>query len=115
MRLKNILSITEARKNLFKLIDRAQKKGNYFVLTERGKPKAVIMSADEFVAWQETLEIQRDPQLMKEIEQAEADFKKGDYVTLQEVLAQEGFSLADKPKKKYVSSRHQKKRAKKAK
>jgi len=26
MRLKNILSVTEARKNLFKLIDRAQKK-----------------------------------------------------------------------------------------
>jgi len=115
MNTKNILSITEARNNLFKITDEAQKSGAHFTLTEHGRPKAVIMSADEFDSWQETMEIMSDPELMKDIKEAEEDFKKGDYVTLEEVLAKEGFVLADKPKKKYVSSGAKKNGAKKSK
>ena len=113
MSIKNIISITEARNNLFKITDQVQKSGAYFTLTERGRAKVVIMSADEFDSWQETLEIMNDPKLMKEIESADEDYKKGDYTTLEEVLAQEGFVLADKSKNKYVSNRSKKSRAKK--
>ena len=120
MRLKNILSITEARKNLFKLIDRAQKKGNYFVLTERGKPKAVIMSADEFDAWQETLEIQSQfSDLVQEVKKIDQEVESGEYKkwpTLEEVMAEHGYMLADKGKKKYgLANKTRKKSAKRAK
>ena len=113
MNIKNILSITEARNNFFKITDQIKKNGSYFTLTEHGRPKGVIMSADEFDSWQETVEIMSDTKLMKEIKSADEDYKKGNYVTLEEVLAQEGFVLADKPKNKYVPSRSKKSRAKK--
>ena len=113
MTLKNILSVTEARNNLFKIIDQAQKSSAYFILTERGRPKAVIMSAEEFDSWQETIEIMGDSKLMKEIKSADEDYRKGNYVTMEEVLAKEGFVLADKSKDKYVPSRSKKSRAKK--
>ena len=114
----NILSITEARNNLFKLVNDAQKKGAHFILTERGRSRAVIMSYDDFDAWQETMEIMNDPKLMKNIKEAEKDIKSGaykNYPTLEEVLAEEGFVFADKSKNKYVSSHSKKSSNKKSK
>lgn len=114
MNIKNILSITEARNNFFKITDQIQESGVYFTLTERGRAKVVIMSADEFDSWQETVEIMSNPKLMKEIKSADEDYKKGNYATLEEVLAQEGFVIADKSKNKYAPNRPKKSRAKKS-
>jgi len=47
---------------------------------------------------------------MDEIKQAEKDFVKGEYVPLEEVLKEEGFVLADKPRKKYEISSNLKKK-----
>ena len=112
----NILSITEARNNLFKLVDDAQKKGAHFVLTERGRSRAVIMSYEDFDAWQETMEIMSDPELMKDIKDAEKDIKSGaykNYTTLEQVMAEQGFVRDDKSKK-YVPSHSKKIRNKKS-
>ena len=114
MSIKNVISITEARNNFFKIIDQIQKSGAYFTLTERGRSKAVVMSAEEFDSWQETVEIMSDSKLMKEIKSADEDYKKGNYVTMEEVLAKEGFVLADKSKNKYVPNRSKKSCAKKS-
>jgi len=114
MNTQNTLSITNARKNIFELAEKVQKPGIHYTLTEKGCPKVVMMSADEFDSWQETMEIMSDPELMKEIKEAEKDFKKGNYVTLEEILAKEGFVLADKSQKKYVSSCFKKGGAKKS-
>ncbi|MEA3273436.1 MAG: type II toxin-antitoxin system Phd/YefM family antitoxin [Patescibacteria group bacterium] len=100
MNLQNILSITEARKNLFKIADQAQKNSTKFLLTKRGKPKAVVMSAGEFDSWQETLEIMKDfPDLNKDIKKFEKDFKNNklhNYTTLEEILAKDGLTLISK-------------------
>ena len=111
----NILSITEARNNLFKLVDDAQKKGAHFVLTERGRSRAVIMSYEDFDIWQETMEIMSDSELMKDIKESEKDIKSGaykSYPTLEQVLAEQGFVKNDKSNK-YVSSHSKKSRNKK--
>lgn len=117
MRAKTTLPITEARKKIFDLANNVQKPGIYYTITEGGKPKAVLMSADEFDSWQETLEVMRDfPDLKEDVKKAEKEYKKGDYVTFDEILAKEGYVLADKSKKKYgVRSRRSKKNSKKAK
>lgn len=109
------LSISEARKDIFKIADNVQKTGRYYTLTDRGAPKVVLMSADEFESWKETLEVQRMfPDLAEDIKEAEKDFKRGDYITLDEVLAKEGYVVADKSKKKYgVQGRNTKKSSKK--
>lgn len=48
MRIKNIISLSEARKRLFDICEEVQEPDNFYVLTKHGKPVAVIMSADDF-------------------------------------------------------------------
>ena len=63
---KTTLPISEARKKIFKIAEDVQEPSRHYTLTEKGRPKAVIISADEFESWQETLEIMREfPDLKK--------------------------------------------------
>ncbi len=107
MNSKTTLPISEARKKIFELAEEVQKPGQYYVLTEKGRAKAVLLSADEFASWQETLEVMKDfPELKFDIQQAEADFQTGKFTTLAGLLARQGFVLAEKEKKTYAASRH---------
>ncbi len=104
---KTTISISEARKRIFEIADTVQKPDVHFTLTENGRPKAVIMSAEEFESWQETIEVMRDfPDLKNDIEESEREYARGAYSTLEEILSHEGYVLADKGKKKYGVSRH---------
>ena len=104
---KTTLSISEARKRIFEIATDVQKPDTYYILTENGRPKVVIMSAEEFESWQETMDVMREfPDLKKEITEAEQEFAQGKYTTLEELLAKEGFVVADKSKHKYAVSRH---------
>jgi len=94
---KTTLPISEARKKIFRIAKMVQKPTTYYTLTEKGRPKVVILSADEFESWQETLEVVRIfPKLGEDIERAEKQYKKGDYLTLEKVLSKEGFILSKK-------------------
>lgn len=113
MNSKNTLSITEARKRIFNITDEVQKENGYYILTEKGRAKAVIMSVDEFDSWQETIEVMKDfPDLEKDVKKAKKDYKNGNYITMEKLLAKEGLVLADKGKKEYVQNSNTKKRAK---
>jgi len=105
MILKNTLPITEARRKIFQITDDVQKGSNYYTLTDRGRPKAVVLSADEFDSWKETMEVMREfPDLDKDIKETDLAVKKGEYrnwTTLEELLAREGFLIADKSIQKY--------------
>lgn len=97
MDIATTLSISEARKKIFKIAEKVQKPATRYTLTEKGKPKAVIMSAEEFESWQETLEVMREfPDLEKDIKKAEREYRRGNCLTLENVLLREGFVLADK-------------------
>lgn len=99
------MSISEARKRIFEIAKEVQKPGNFYTLTEKGRQKAVIMSAEEFESWAETLEVMKEfPNLKKEIKETNKAIKSGEYkkwTTLEEILAKEGFVFADKSSKKY--------------
>ncbi len=102
---KNTLPISQARKEIFKIADKVQKPSNYYTLTEKGKPKAVVISAEEFDSWQETLEVIKDfPNLEKEAKRAEKDLEKGNFSSLEEVLAEEGFIFSKKQSKNVSNS-----------
>jgi len=111
---KNIISITEARKRIFDIADEVQKPGVYYTFTENGRPKAVMMSIEEFESWQETIDVMKEiPDLKKDIKQVHKEYEQGNYITLEELLAKEGYVLADKGNKKYaVHSRRNKKDSK---
>lgn len=101
------LTITQARRDLFKIAEQVQKTNNYFTLSIEGEPKVVMMSYDEFDSIKETMDILSDPQVMADIREAEEQYKNGEYVTW-EVMKKELHStnrptavVADKGKKKY--------------
>jgi len=113
MKTKTTLPISEARKKIFQIAKEVQKPSNYYTLTEKGRPKAVIMSVEEFESIMETMEILSDPELMKKIEKAEAEYKKGEYIKWEDVKKEiclhdkekEALMVREKPKKKYRASR----------
>lgn len=51
------LPITEVRQNLTTLVNRANKLLDEYIITVKGKPAAVLMSAQEYESWKETNEI----------------------------------------------------------
>ena len=111
MNTKTTLPISEARKKIFDIAKDVQKPSNYYTLTEKGRPKVVMMSAEEFESWKETMEVLEEfPDLKKDVKETNRAIKTGEYknwTTLEELLAKEGFQVADKSHKKYgVSSKN---------
>ncbi len=80
------LPATEIRKKLFKVLDEIDKTSRRFFITKGGVTKAVIMSADEWESWLETLEVMSDKKLVRSLRQAEKDFTKGQFYKLGEVF-----------------------------
>lgn len=93
---EKIMSLTEARKKIFQIANEVQDPDTRFILTENGKAKAIVMSIDEFESWKETFEVMYEiPNLKEEIEEADREYKRGDYVTLEELLEKEGLVIKD--------------------
>lgn len=82
------MSLSEARKRIFEIAGKVQEPEVYFTLTEKGQRKVIIMSADEFDSLMETMELLGDPELMKEIEEAEKEYKNGEIYSWDEVKQQ---------------------------
>jgi len=117
---KTTISISEARKRIFQLAEEVQKPGVYYTFTEKGRPKAVLLSAEEFDSILETMEVMREfPNLDKDIAEADRAVKTGEYkkwITLETLLEKEGFVVAEKAKNKYgISSKIKAKGAKRIK
>lgn len=100
---------TEARKNFFELLEKLENPAVQIIITYKGRPRAVLVNAEEFDARQETLEILSDKKLMREIEEAEKEFRKGEYHTFEEVFGcTPREALADKGKIKYKAKKSEK-------
>ena len=80
------LSITEARNKFLNLIRDAHDVLERVIITKNGKPEAVLISYDEYEGWVETLEIMKDPQLVKEIKEAQKEVKAGHLLSWDEVV-----------------------------
>lgn len=71
------LPITKARNELPELVRRVATRLDEYVITVKGVPQAVLMSAAEYESWKETDEILADKEFMKGIREGEEDIKKG--------------------------------------
>jgi len=103
--MKNIISISEARSRIFEIANEVQASNRVYTITVDGKPKVVIMSAEEYESMIETVEVERIfPDLDKDIAETEEAFRTGEYKkwpTLEDLEKDWGFAAAEKPKKKY--------------
>lgn len=79
------LPITKARENLTTLVENANKKLEEYIITVKGLPAAVLISAAEYQSWKETNEIVADSGLLKAIKEGEKDIKKGNFVTFEQL------------------------------
>lgn len=90
MNTKTTISITEARKKIFDIAKKVQHPNIIYTLTDKGSPKVVMMSADEFESWMETLEVSKDfPGFKKDIlkfEKDKANKKHKDYTSLEDLV-----------------------------
>lgn len=80
------LTVTEAKSHLLDIIRRADSSMKHFIITKNGKPKAIIMSVDEYEGWLETLEIMSDKRALKDIRAAEKELTKGKFYSFEEVF-----------------------------
>lgn len=87
MSIKTTLPATEVRKNFFDILDEISETNIPYTITVKGKPKAVIMNAEEYESWMETLDIMSNPELVKGIEEGKKDIREGRYITLDEYMA----------------------------
>jgi len=87
------LTITEARRDLTKLVDRASRLMEKYVITVNGKPDAVIMSNEEYESLQETLDILSEPGALEEIRQSEKDLAEGKGVSWEELKKELGLNV----------------------
>lgn len=71
------MTITEARKNLYAVVEEAEHPGVTVALTHNGTPKVIVMSFEEYEGWQETMEIMADPELDKDLTEAMKEIKGG--------------------------------------
>lgn len=111
IKIKNIISITEARSNIFDIAEKIQKHGNHYLFTEKGKAKMAVMSAEEYESLMEDLALAKDPKFAARIKKAEEQLKRGEYVTLDELMKEYKYTDADlqpslvmeKSKKPYIA------------
>jgi antitoxin YefM len=83
------LSVTDARRDLFNIVENVSI-GDVYTLTQKGKTKAIIMSAEEYESWVETMDTLRDaPDLAEDIKMADKAVAEGrldEFITLDELL-----------------------------
>lgn len=80
-----LIPISDARAKLPSLVDKVNKKLDRVTITVNGRPKAVLVSAEELESIEETLEIMSNSKLMRDIRKAEKEIEEGKYVTLEQL------------------------------
>lgn len=81
------IPLAEARANLSRLIDEAVATHERIEVTRNGRRAAVILSADDFDTIMETLDVLGDADLVAAIVQGEAEIRREETSTLDEVGA----------------------------
>jgi len=61
------MPLSEVKTKLSELVDAVERRDDAITITRNGKAIAVIISRDEYESWQETVDILRDQDFMKEI------------------------------------------------
>ncbi len=83
------IPLKEARQKFSTLVDRVDRLSERFVVTKNGTPRAVLMSAEEFESWVETLELMSNPKAVKALEQGLKEAKARKFASFKEVFGEE--------------------------
>ena len=62
-----LMPLSEVKAKLGRLVSEIEARDEEIIITRNGRAAAVLLSADQFEGWRETVEILADKELMKEI------------------------------------------------
>jgi prevent-host-death family protein len=62
-----VLPLSQVKTRLSELVGVVERRDEAITITRNGKAVAIIVSKDEYDGWQETVEILRDAELLREI------------------------------------------------
>jgi prevent-host-death family protein len=83
------LSLKEARDQFSDIVDKAGRLSERFVVTKNGTPRAVVMGADEYESWVETLELLSNPKAVKALKQGLKEAKAGKFHSFKDIFGEE--------------------------
>lgn len=84
--MSNILPISQARAKLPSLVKKASRDLERFVISVRGEPKAVVISAEELESLEETAEVLATPGARSAIRRGVTQARKGKGTPLRDVM-----------------------------
>lgn len=87
-----IVPFTEARAGLSELLDQVGDKHEHVVITRNGHPAAVVLSAAEYEALDETLAVLGDDAAVDSLRESEEDVRAGRLFSLDEVRRELGLA-----------------------
>jgi prevent-host-death family protein len=93
-----VIGIAELRKSMASVIREVHEKGSHYIIIQRSKAKAVLLSPAEV----ETLEIMADKELLEDIKQAKQDFLQSRFSTYEDFFDEK---LPEKPARREKSKK----------
>jgi prevent-host-death family protein len=75
---------THAKAHLSDLVDRVATERERFTVTRHGRPAAVMINPDELESIEETLEVLRDPELVRSLRRSMRQAEQGKTIPLEE-------------------------------
>ena len=79
------MSISDARANLPEVVSKVNKTMSRVTITVNGKPKAVLVSAEELESLEETAEVLSIPHIREDIKKSREQIKRGEYISLKDL------------------------------
>jgi antitoxin YefM len=83
------MSLKQARARFSTLVDKADRLSERFIVTKNGTPKAVVMGAEEFESWVETLELLSNPKAVKALQKGLKETKTGKVRSFKDVFGED--------------------------
>jgi len=83
------LSLKEARNQFSTIVGRVGRLSERVIVTKNGIPKAVVMSAEEFESWVETLEFLSNPKAVKALKQGLKEAKARKLVSFKDAFGED--------------------------
>lgn len=89
--LKNsFVGVHELRKNLTSLLSSLKENGSEIVITQQGKPVALLISVEKYLEIKEALAEFSDPQYLAELLEAKKQIREGKGISAEAVFSKKG-------------------------
>jgi antitoxin YefM len=85
--MSKVLPLSEVKAKLSEVVDEVATTHERVTVTRNGRPVAVLVSADDLDAVEETIEILSDPTAVRAIEEGRAAIEAGDTISKNELAA----------------------------